>query len=116
MTAAKPKRTAAKKASGKSRAASKAKAPKKTAAKVDRGVEAKPAPRPKRKSKISVAKIAEMRRKGATWAEVVEATGLKLKSTGFGKLLAEAGYDRAGRKGGQGASKAVAFGPSLLNR
>ncbi|MGH2963823.1 MAG: hypothetical protein ACRDMH_00360 [Solirubrobacterales bacterium] len=95
----KPKRPAAKKVDGSAAA-----------------LAAKPVGRPKRKSKISVAKIAEMRRKGATWAEVVEATGLKLKSTGFAHLLAESGYDRAGRKGGQGASKATAFGPSLLDR
>ncbi len=79
-------------------------------------VAVKPTGRPKAKSQISVARIAEMRRRGATWAEVVEATGLKWKSTQFGHLLAGAGYDRAGRKGGQGESAAVAFGPSLLNR
>ncbi|MGH2966324.1 MAG: hypothetical protein ACRDMH_13240 [Solirubrobacterales bacterium] len=93
-------------------------APKKAKAakpKVDRG-ETKPAARPKAKPAIGVAKVAELRRAGATWAEVDEAAGFKAHktSTWWGRFLAEAGYDRAGRKDGQGASKAKAFGPNLL--
>jgi hypothetical protein len=64
--------------------------------------------------KLSPAQVAKMRRDGATWARVSEAAGKVKTSTGWGQYLAAAGYDRLGRKGGKGKSKARAHGPSLL--
>lgn len=44
----------------------------------------------------AIERVARMRRLGATWGVVNETTGLRLNSTGWAILLAEAGYDRDG--------------------
>jgi hypothetical protein len=61
-----------------------------------------------------VSQIASMRRDGATWAEVVAETGIRAKSTGFRELLEEHGFDKFGRKGGRGESKARGWGSARL--
>jgi hypothetical protein len=54
----------------------------------------------------SATTIAKLRRGGATWAQVREETGSNLRSSGFAEILEAAGFDRLGRKGGKGTSKA----------
>lgn len=44
----------------------------------------------------AIERVARQRRLGATWGVVNETTGLRLNSTGWAILLAEAGYDRDG--------------------
>jgi hypothetical protein len=72
------------------------------------------------KVNLTPAAIATMRRKGAGWAEVDEADGLPegkhRSATFYGQLLADAGYDRKGRKGKQTASKARSYGKPLAPR
>lgn len=61
-------------------------------------------------TKAQIATIARMRRDGATWDEVISETEIRTNSTGFRELLESAGFDKYGRKGGQGKSKAKGWG------
>jgi hypothetical protein len=63
-----------------------------------------------------VNQIAKMRRGGATWKEVIKAVPATKgwKSNKFAQSLAARGYDRLGRRGGKGNSKARAHGADLL--
>ena len=61
-------------------------------------------------TKTQVAQVAEMRRDGATWDEVIAATGIRSNSTGFRILLEEHGFDKFGREGGRGPIKAKGWG------
>lgn len=48
--------------------------------------------------KIPTAKVAKLRREGATWSAVREAFGVRTGSGDFTKALNAAGYDAAGLK------------------
>lgn len=62
-------------------------------------------------TKSQVNKIAQLRRGGATWDEVIAETGVKTNSTGFRILLEEAGFDKLGvKKGSSQKSEARAWG------
>lgn len=61
-------------------------------------------------TKGQIIKVAQMRRGGATWDEVISETDIKTNSTGFRELLESAGFDKYGRKGGRGESKAKGWG------
>jgi hypothetical protein len=61
-------------------------------------------------TKEQVTKVATMRRQGATWRQVYAFLGRKSNSTQMRKVLEAAGYDRFGRKGGVGKSKARGHG------
>jgi hypothetical protein len=56
-----------------------------------------------------------MRRDGATWRQVIAETGIKTNSTGFRVLLEANGYDKFGRLGGKGESKAKGWGSAELS-
>lgn len=66
-------------------------------------------------TKGQVIKVASMRRNGATWDEVIAETGIRTNSTGFRILLEEHGFDKYGRKGGRGATKARGWGSADLD-
>jgi alkylated DNA nucleotide flippase Atl1 len=61
-------------------------------------------------TKAQVAEVASLRREGATWDEVIAATGIRTNSTGFRILLEEHGFDKFGREGGRGPIKAKGWG------
>lgn len=65
-------------------------------------------------TKGQIAKVASMRRNGATWDEVIAETGIRTNSTGFRELLESSGFDKYGRKGGRGASKAKGWGSAEM--
>jgi len=67
-------------------------------------------PRKTAPTKAQVAQVAEMRRDGATWDDVIAATGIRSNSTGFRVLLEEHGFDKFGREGGRGPIKAKGWG------
>ena len=62
-------------------------------------------------SKRDVAKLAAMRRDGATWAQVDEAAAFHQSSTGWRETFEAHGFDKLGVKHGSNAkSKAKAWG------
>jgi hypothetical protein len=61
-------------------------------------------------SKQQVTKVAAMRRQGATWKQVYAYIGRRSNSTQMRQVLERAGFDRFGRKGGKGKSKARGHG------
>lgn len=56
------------------------------------------------------AKLAKLRRNGGTWSDVSEAAGFTQTSTGWAESLAAHGFDKLGRQGGKGESKARGWG------
>lgn len=77
-----------------------------------RGRPAKSAP-----TKAQVTEVAKLRRvDGLTWDQVIAETGIRNKSTGFRHLLEEHGFDKYGREGGRGESKAKGWGSASLTR
>lgn len=65
-------------------------------------------------TKAQVTEVAKLRRDGATWDQVIAETGIRNKSTGFRHLLEEHGFDKYGREGGRGESKAKGWGSASL--
>lgn len=61
--------------------------------------------------KGQVDKLAKIRRDGGTWADVDDAAGFHLSSTGWREVFEEHGYDKTGvKKGSSQTSKARAWG------
>jgi hypothetical protein len=60
--------------------------------------------------------VAELRRDGATWDEVIAETGIRTNSTGFRLLLEEHGFDKYGRAGDRGETKARGWGSASLTK
>ena len=58
-------------------------------------------------TKTQVTKFAKMRREGGTWEDVSQAAGFRLTSTGWREVLETQGFDRFGRPGGKGETKAA---------
>lgn len=61
------------------------------------------------------ATIAKLRREGGTWADCDDAAGFHRSSTGWREELDAHGYDKFGRKNGQGKSKAKGWDSSSLD-
>lgn len=61
------------------------------------------------------ATIAKIRRDGGTWADCDEAAGFHRSSTGWREELDAHGYDKFGRKDGQGKSKAKGWNSSSID-
>jgi hypothetical protein len=61
-------------------------------------------------TKEQVTKVAELRRKGGTWKQVYALIGRRSNSTQMRRVLEKHGFDRFGRKGGKGKSKARGYG------
>lgn len=61
-------------------------------------------------SKAQVTKLAKLRREGATWFDINDAAGQRHSSTDWAKLFKKHGFDKLGRQGGKGESKARAWG------
>jgi hypothetical protein len=66
-------------------------------------------------TKAQVIRVAKLRRDGATWDEVISDTGIRTNSTGFRILLEEYGFDKYGRRGGKGTTKARGWGSASLD-
>ncbi|MGH7484394.1 MAG: hypothetical protein ACREMY_02170 [bacterium] len=75
---------------------------------------AKPKAKPARKNqtltKAQITHIAKIRREGGTWRDCYAYMGRRSSSTKLRAKLEAAGFDRFGRRGGKGKSKARGHG------
>jgi hypothetical protein len=66
-------------------------------------------------TKAQIKRFATIRRKGGTWEDVSQAAGFRLTSTGWREVFETQDFDRFGRPGGKGESKARGKGSAAMN-